>query len=618
MKKISLLLTIVLMIAASTFAQKKVMLMNRIGPSQSTLFIANADGTDEHPLFPTSGFDYNASFSLDGKWIDFTSERTGAGQADIYRVHPDGSGLERLTDNPALDDQGVISPDGTQMAFVSTRDSKLHNANIWILDLKTKKYRNLTGGPDLQSTTPGKPNAFLRPAWSPDGKWIAFSSDRNSEWAGSERGAGAGHTQELSVYVIQPDGKGLKRLTPPGITAGSPKWSTDGKSVVCYEMAIPMTQTARGTTIPPTAVAQIISIDVSTGTKTEITSGPGLKVSPQPLGGERTGYLVKAAATDGIAGIAYTTGGGGFAARVRNPAWSPNGKLVIYEKWDFTARPQYQLLYSWDPNREFRYTDVFPSFSVDGKLSITDLNSQMGNPTTAISVLDADGSNKKDVYHDPAGAAMMQSWSPDGKQLVFGFGGFFGSRSNKPAALMMVNADGSDPKTLTEGLPNAGFPSWSPDGKSVVYRVWGDVNTRGLRILNLADHSVKTLTTDWDDFPIYSPTGDRITFTRHVDNIDFEIFTIRPDGTDLKRLTHLPGNDGHATWIDNNTMFFSSSIAGFKDEAPLYDASPQPYAQVFIMNADGSDVHQITDSRWEDSMAVYVPANAMKATVASK
>ena len=65
-------------------------------------------------------------------------------------------------------------------------------------------------------------------------------------------------------------------------------------------------------------------------------------------------------------------------------------------------------------------------------------------------------------------------------------------------------------------------------------------------------------------------------------------------------------------------MFFSSSIAGFKDEAPLYDASPQPYAQVFVMNADGSDVHQLTDSRWEDSMAVYVPTNAMKPTVASK
>jgi Tol biopolymer transport system component len=123
-------------------AQKEVMLMNRLGPTQSVLYIANADGSGERSLFSRSGFDYNASFSPDGKWIVFTSERNGFGQADIYRVHPDGSGLERLTDNSAVDDQGVLSPDGTKLAFVSTRNSALHTTNIWILDLKTRQARN--------------------------------------------------------------------------------------------------------------------------------------------------------------------------------------------------------------------------------------------------------------------------------------------------------------------------------------------------------------------------------------------------------------------------------------------------------------------------------------------
>jgi Tol biopolymer transport system component len=70
--------------------------LNRIGPSAAELFIANADGSDEHKLFANSGFDYDASFSTDGKWIVFTSER--AGSADVYRAHADGTGLERLTD----------------------------------------------------------------------------------------------------------------------------------------------------------------------------------------------------------------------------------------------------------------------------------------------------------------------------------------------------------------------------------------------------------------------------------------------------------------------------------------------------------------------------------------
>jgi len=94
-------------------------LMNRIGPSEADLFIANADGTDERKLLTAPGFDYNASFSADGKWIVFTSERNGS--PDIYRVRVDGSGLERLTDDPADDDQASFSPDGRRVAFTSKR-----------------------------------------------------------------------------------------------------------------------------------------------------------------------------------------------------------------------------------------------------------------------------------------------------------------------------------------------------------------------------------------------------------------------------------------------------------------------------------------------------------------
>ena len=70
---------------------KQTMLMNRLGPSAMTLYIANGDGSGERPLFPSSRFDYNASFSRDGRWVVFTSERNGSGQADLYRVRVDGS-----------------------------------------------------------------------------------------------------------------------------------------------------------------------------------------------------------------------------------------------------------------------------------------------------------------------------------------------------------------------------------------------------------------------------------------------------------------------------------------------------------------------------------------------
>ena len=114
-------------------------LMNRIGASGAELFIANAGGSGERKLLNTSGFDYNASFSADGKWIVFTSERNGS--SDIYRVQVDGSGLERLTDDPAYDDQASLSADGRQLAFVSSRGSGAND--IWVLDLKTRRTRNL-------------------------------------------------------------------------------------------------------------------------------------------------------------------------------------------------------------------------------------------------------------------------------------------------------------------------------------------------------------------------------------------------------------------------------------------------------------------------------------------
>src|SRR5437016_1760552 len=198
---------------------KQTMLMNRLGPSQMTLYIANADGSGEHPLFSSSGFDYDASFSPDGKWIVFTSERNGSGEADLYRVRLDGSGTERLTDSPALDEQAPFSPDGNQVAFVSTRGA--HTANIWIMDLRTRKLRNLTGAPALQAAA-GKLDGFFRPSWSPDGQWIAFSSDRNFDFMPHVYPDPAWeHPQELSIYVIHPDGSELRRLTSAGVSDGS-------------------------------------------------------------------------------------------------------------------------------------------------------------------------------------------------------------------------------------------------------------------------------------------------------------------------------------------------------------------------------------------------------------
>src|SRR5262249_1539966 len=146
-------------------------------------------------------------------------------------------------------------------------------------------------------------------------------------------------------------------------------WSPDGKRVVCYEMTTEDTWGARRPNLVGQVVSQIVSVDLATGERIEHTSGPGMKASPQFLSASEIAYHRKGGADEGLH---YTSGRPPFKAVLRAPAWSPNGSTVIYEKHGFQPRPENQPLYSWDPEWDYRYTDVFPQLSGDGKLVFTE------------------------------------------------------------------------------------------------------------------------------------------------------------------------------------------------------------------------------------------------------
>ncbi len=555
------------------------------------LFSAAADGSDERAFLPGHGSSYNASFSSDGRWIVFTSEERGS--PDIFRAHPDGSGLERLTDDPAFDDQGALSPDGRTLAFVSTRDGG--SANIWLLDIATHRAVNLTKSQ----------SGNYRPSWSPDGQWIAFSSDRDTARTRYLRanGAPAWELMQLTaLYVIHPDGSGLRRLTPLGQVAGSPQWSRDGRRLLYYQVA-DMERMRHSSGI----VTQIVSMDLDGGARQVHTDGSARAASPHYVTGREIGYTL----TERVAGkressIAYTSGGKG-AGNAESPSWSPDGSRVVYHRGD-------RITHGWtdvQPSRDARYELIggtpfsadFIAFDAAGERFVypsgrpySQLNLATWNPGSSRIIFGA-GQDKQEI-----GSVAL---SPDGRNLAVQIGGNF-RRPVEPSQLAVMASDGSGLKILTPGNhSNAGFPSYSPDGQKIVYRLLGA--EQGLRIVSLSDGKVRRLTSGWDDFPAWSPRGDRIAFTG-FESGDFEIYTIRPDGGGLRQLTRTHGNDSHPVWSpDGRWLVFVSSRTGAKDEY-IYSREAQSYGEIFAMRADGTDLRQLTDNQWEELALAWLPA----------
>ncbi|HEX8391502.1 MAG TPA: hypothetical protein VF665_04010 [Longimicrobium sp.] len=154
-------------------------------------------------LGPVSARVRSPAWSPDGSWIVFESDT--ASFRDLYRMRRDGSGLQRLTDNPQGNYDPAVSPDGEWIAFVSSRDG---DAEI---------YRMRMDGSGVQRLTAFHTDDWA-PRWSPDGRRIAFISNRG----GRDR-----------VYLVGADGVGFRALNTAADTAqeAEPAWSPDGTRV---------------------------------------------------------------------------------------------------------------------------------------------------------------------------------------------------------------------------------------------------------------------------------------------------------------------------------------------------------------------------------------------------
>jgi TolB protein len=580
------------------------------GPLNTTIYVANADGSDERMVISGSVLDMNPSFAPDGRSILFTSRRHGS--ADIYRVNTDGSHLERLTEHPAFDDQAVMSPDGRRVAFVSSRAGQ---ADIWTLDLESKRLKNVSE----------HPGGDYRPAWSPDGQWIAFTSDRDSDGAGAAtplrgRGESFSPRQVTELYVMRADGSGLRRVTDGDASVGGAAWSPDGARLAFYE-ASPVDWRAMNSVLGPatipTGTSQIVAMELATGARQVLTSGPGRKYSPKWIG-SAIGYVrgdpaEKRGARQRVnpvsLGISFTDGRKDVAGVYSSVNWAPDSKRMVFHRAIEGTWPPLTPTFSRDTDFRAVRSGVFPSYSPDGRRLMSN-TAYAGIFKNDILVMNPDGTDRRLIFEHPTDSALAPVWSPAGDRIAFALGSFFAAgRDGASAHLAIIAADGSGLRLLTSGTANYGFPSWSPDGRRIVARLIG-TGFKNLVIIDVATGAVSPLTSGFqnDNFPAWSPKGDRILFTSDRDG-DWELYTIAPDGKDLKRLTNSPGNDAHATWShDGNWIAFASARAGFRDEMPVGEGGGQGAGDIFVMRWDGSDVRQLTDDAFEEATPAFAPS----------
>lgn len=193
------------------------------------VYLMDPDGKNQRNVSNHPAHDGHPNFSPDSKRIIFHSNRNmhpdsarlnpfgKNSKHEIFEMDLDGKNVKQITIHDRWDTYPDISPDGKKIAFRRTIPSDMSNypanSEVFVADRDGKNAYNLSKYPDHDGW----------PAWSPDGKMIAFASDREryGNW---------------QLYLVSPDGTGLKRITEfdsQDAYFAKPQWSPDGRQIIC-------------------------------------------------------------------------------------------------------------------------------------------------------------------------------------------------------------------------------------------------------------------------------------------------------------------------------------------------------------------------------------------------
>ena len=213
-----------------------------------------------------------------------------------------------------------------------------------------------------------------------------------------------------------------------------------------------------------------------------------------------------------------------------------------------------------------------------GQIAFVSSADEQGRPPYQIAVMDADGRNIQSLTTGE-GRRYYPAWSPDGKQIAYVEA--LNYKGGGPLAIFVMDCDGSQPRQIT---PYAYYIelSWSPDSKWIAFSTFNAiylVSSDGADLRQLTDQFS-------DSFPVWSPDGTYIAFqsTREDPGQHLDIYVMRADGTEIRRLTDDPAHDRQPSWSpDGEHIIFESN----RDSDFFY--------HVYIMNADGTEQKRLVE-----------------------
>lgn len=278
-----------------------------------------------------------------------------------------------------------------------------------------------------------------------------------------------------------------------------------------------------------------------------------------------------------------------------DPSWSPDGKQIAFNS-NRDGNFEIYLMNS-DGSDVRRLTkspswESFPAFSPDGTQIA--FNSDRENENNDVYLMNTDGSGVVKLTNwESEEGIHPDCWSPDGTRIVF-----ISNRSGNDDIYVM-NVEPFHPRLiLADEKSDLGSPAYSPDGKQIVYQATLEDKSGELRIYDVESGGSRVLlkTANAGLRPVWSPDGSRIAFQNKVEG-QTDIFTIKPDGTELTNLTNNPASESAASWSQDGSRLVFVTNRG----------ENLGQSQVYIMNADGSDQHPLTPQKGWQYDAAWSP-----------